>query len=204
VKVIAENERVGMNLGLGAGDFDVRMLITPLRALAKSENLWRLRSHAKGDVILDHGAPSGDIFILETGLLKLVYPTANGDEWIKSFIVDQGVFGSVDEGDMAQPSRFAAQAIEQGTHVRLPFTWVQQSIASNTDLTQAYLAFSGWVRRRKEDREEALLCASAEDNYCRFLQLNSNLAQRLPQGDIARYLGVTPIAFSRIKRRMHQ
>lgn len=93
--VIAENETAGMNLGLETEEFDVRMLITPLRALAKSENLWRLRSHAKGDVILHHGAPSGDIFILETGLLKLVYPTANGDEWIKSFIVDQGVFGSL-------------------------------------------------------------------------------------------------------------
>lgn len=193
-----------MNLGLEAGEFDVRMLITPLRALAKSESLWRLRSHAKGDVILHHGAPGSDVFILETGLLKLVYPTANGDEWIKSFIVDHGVFGSVDEGDVAQPSRFSAQAIEQGTHVRLPFSWVQRSITSCANLTQAYIAFSGWVRRRKEDREEALLCASAEDNYRQFLTSNAKLAQRLPQGDIARYLGITPIAFSRIKKRVHQ
>lgn len=85
----------------------------------------------------------------------------------------------------------------------LPFPWVQQSITSCANLTQAYLAFSGWVRRRKEDREEALLCASAEDNYRRFLTTNDKLAQRLPQGDIARYLGITPIAFSRIKKRMH-
>lgn len=200
--VITENETAGMNLGLVVDDFDVRTLITPLRALANAEDLWRLRSHAKGDVILHHGAPSSDIFILEKGLLKLVYLTANGDEWIKSFIIDQGVFGSVNERDAVQPSRFSAQALESGTHIRLPIAWVLRTVSASAELTEAYVAFSGWVRRRKERREESLLCATAEENYRDFISENVNLAKRLPQGDIARYLGITPIAFSRIKRRM--
>lgn len=191
-----------MNLGLAAADFDVRMLIMPLRRLAESEGLWQLRSHAKGDVILQHGAPSSHIFVLETGLLKLVYPTPNGDEWIKSFIVDQGVFGSVDERDAAQPSRFSAQALEVGTHIRLPIGWVLNAVSASQELTEAYVAFAGWVRRRKEKREESLLCSTAEENYRQFISENADLAKRLPQGDIARYLGITPVAFSRIKRRM--
>lgn len=191
-----------MNLGLDGRDFDIDMLIAPLRARACREKLWRPYEHQKGDIILQHGDAVSDIFILETGLVKLVYPVANGDEWIKSFIVDQGIFGSVDEGDAAQPSRFSAQTIEIGSHVRLPLRWIKQAVSASAELTDAYVAFSGWVRRRKEEREEALLCASAEENYRRFLLENASLAQRLPQGDIARYLGVTPVAFSRIKRRM--
>jgi hypothetical protein len=31
-----------------------------------------------------------------------------------------------------------------------------------------------------------------------------DIAARLPQGDIARFIGVTPVAFSRIKRRIAQ
>lgn len=192
----------GMNLGLDGRDFDINMLVAPLRSMARHENLCRSHKHQKGDVILRHGDAVSDTFVLETGLVKLVYPMANGDEWIKSFIVDQGIFGSVDEGDAAQPSRFSAHTIEPGTYIRLPLRWVKRAVAASAELTAAYIAFSGWVRRRKEEREEALLCASAEENYRRFLSGNANLVQRLPQGDIARYLGVTPVAFSRIKRRM--
>lgn len=43
---------------------------------------------------------------------------------------------------------------------------------------------------------------SPEDRY-RALQGNAaDALARLAQGDIARFLGITPIAFSRIKRRM--
>jgi CRP/FNR family transcriptional regulator, anaerobic regulatory protein len=191
-----------MNLGLVSLDFRVDMLVAPLRALAEQQGKWRSSVHAKGQAILQHGDVTADIFILQSGLVKLVYPTANGDEWIKSFIVDRGLFGSVDDGDAAQPSRFAAICIEPSMVARLPLAWVKQAIAEDAELTAAYVAFSGWVRRRKEEREEALLCKSPKQSYLDFIADNSGLAERLPQGDIARYLGITPVAFSRIKRRL--
>jgi hypothetical protein len=55
---------------------------------------------------------------------------------------------------------------------------------------------------RKQQREEALLCDSAETRYRNMLKDEPALLARLPQGDIARFLRVTPIAFSRIKRRV--
>jgi CRP/FNR family transcriptional regulator, anaerobic regulatory protein len=191
-----------MNLGLVSLDFHVDMLVSPLRALAEQQGKWRLSSYGKGETILHQGDVTAEIFILKSGLVKLIYPTANGDEWIKSFIVDSGLFGSVDDGDAAQPSRFSAICIEPSELARLPLGWVKQTIAEDSELTAAYVAFSGWVRRRKEEREEALLCQSAEQSYLNFISENSALAQRLPQGDIARYLGITPVAFSRIKRRL--
>lgn len=191
-----------MNLSLVTPDFQIGLLIAPLRATAKQDGIWHSRGYQKADIMLHRGDAADDVFILLSGLIKLVYPTANGEEWIKSFIVDEGLFGSIDDGDAAQPSRFSAHCIEPCVVARIPLGWAKAALSADPQLTAAYVAFSGWVRRRKEDREESLLCQSAEESYCDFMSKNPELAVRLPQGDIARYLGITPIAFSRIKRRL--
>jgi CRP-like cAMP-binding protein len=40
-----------------------------------------------------------------------------------------------------------------------------------------------------------------EQRYAAFLAREGNLAQRVPQKDLARYLGITPVSLSRIRRR---
>jgi len=62
--------------------------------------------------------------------------------------------------------------------------------------------FTQWLGLKKEIREYRLLCLSAEEAYKDFLQMNPKLLERLTQVDIARYLGITPIALSRIKKRL--
>ena len=192
-----------MNLGLAETGFRVESFIAPLLETARQQGVARLQTGLKGEAIMRQGDAADTVFILETGLVKLVYPTAAGDEWIKSFIVDRGIFGSVDTGDLEVPSRFSAQCIEASHCVRLPLAWARQAITADAGLTSAYFAYSAWLQRRKEAREEILLCQSPEQSYRNFLLENADLAGRLPQGDIARYLGITPVAFSRIKRRMN-
>jgi CRP-like cAMP-binding protein len=85
---------------------------------------------------------------------------------------------------------------------RLPRPFVEARVAEDTATRAAFLAFSTWVLRRKQAREEALLCLSAEDRYRRMRADHPTLVARLPQGDIARFLGITPVAFSRVKRRV--
>lgn len=45
------------------------------------------------------------------------------------------------------------------------------------------------------------LALSPEENYRQLLAESPDLAQRLTQNDIARYLGITPVALSRIRGR---
>ena len=55
---------------------------------------------------------------------------------------------------------------------------------------------------RKEEREHDFLCLTPEDRYRAFVEDNPTLASRITQADIARYLGITPVALSRIRKRM--
>ncbi len=195
-------EETVINPGLSREKFCVADFIDPLREIANDDLHWSAMPVAKGVTLLRQGDLTENIFVLESGLVKLTYQKANGDEWIKSFIADCGIFGSINGNSRASPSRFSAVCLESSAVVRLPLSWVQKAIATNPQLQATYLGFTAWLQQRKELREEALLCESAEGRYRLFLEQNSELVSRLSQGDIARFLGITPIAFSRIKRRM--
>ena len=54
----------------------------------------------------------------------------------------------------------------------------------------------------KERRERELLMLSAEERYRLFLGRYKHLEKRIPQYQIAAYLGITPVALSRIRRRL--
>lgn len=68
----------------------------------------------------------------------------------------------------------------------------------------------GWLNEfllalamKKEQREYEFLCLSAAERYLLFCQREAELVPRLSQLDIARYLGITPVALSRIRRRLN-
>jgi CRP-like cAMP-binding protein len=187
-----------MNSGLAPTEF-MWSLIEPLREHARRDGIWRPLQTARRVELMAQGGPAPFLFVLEAGLVKLAYATPDGSERIKSFIVDVGLFGP---GLGDEEGRFSAITLEPSTTVALPTGWLLARLAESETLQQAQRRFEAWVRGRKEAREQALLCDSAETRYHNFLRHEPALARRLQQADIARYIGVTPIAFSRIKRRL--
>lgn len=177
----------------------VEALIAPLRTLAEAERLWRPVEHSRGIEVMTQGAEAGHVFVLEQGLVKLSYATPDGGERVKSFIVDRGLFGPA-LGDVEE--RYSATVLEPSITVALPTSWLFSQAVKSEALREAAAMFDAWVRARKEAREMALLCRTPEERYRDFVRNEPDLVARLAQGDIARFVGITPIAFSRIKRRL--
>lgn len=186
-----------MNRGLVPEHFSVPWLIEQLRCRAEREGLWRVRVIAKGETIFGPETDCRDVFLLLNGLVKLSYLSAGGSEAIKSFVFDQGIFAR-EQGGL----EFGAYTIEGSDLVQLPQTWVLRQISESKELQRGYAQFIDWIRLRKAEREQSLLCLTPQERLLHFREAEPDLAARLPQGDIARYLGVTPIAYSRIKRRI--
>lgn len=186
-----------MNRGLSPGDLPAARVIEQLQARATSDGIWRLHTVGRGRPVFDPDTEQRDVFVLVGGLVKLSYLSAGGTEAIKSFVVDAGVFGREDGG-----VDFGAYAVEASLVARLPEKWVLRQAEECPELRLSYTAFINWLRQRKAERERLLLCMSVSERLLRFLEVEGELAQRLPQGDIARYLGITPIAYSRLKRRL--
>lgn len=199
---MAQQRPATMNPGLSDDDFLVTRLIAQLRLRAEAEGRWRVAEAAARSTLVEQGDAGDAIFVLVAGLIKLSYRTADGDEWIKSFIVDAGLFGGEPGTGAGQPLRYAATCLEPSHYVRLSLGWAEAALADTPDLLRSFADFSAWVLRRKQAREEMLLCLSAEDRYRQLLAQEPALVARLMQSDIARYIGITPIALSRIKRRV--
>lgn len=192
-----------MNLGLETGTA-APALITALRPVAESARLWSERSLPKGAPVFAPADGGDDVFLLLSGLVKLVYTTETGEDWIKSFVLDQGVFSGRGASDALIGESYGAVCLEPCRFVRLPRRIVEQAVAADPGVAAAYAAFAAWVLARKQAREAALLTLTPEARYRALCTHAPKALARLPQGDVARFLGVTPVAFSRIKRRIAQ
>lgn len=177
------------------------LLIDLLHQEAQAARLWHPQCKAAGTRLFNQGDMATHVWILECGLVKLSYVTANGEDWIKSFVADRGLFAGNTDISASEPNRFSAICVEDSVVVTLPIDWLAQRIMGNPEIQSALVAFSLWLQQRKQEREEALLCLSAEQRYLAFLNEPSLLARRLRQNDIARYIGITAVALSRIRKR---
>jgi CRP-like cAMP-binding protein len=170
--------------------------------MAQAARLWTPRNLSKGATVFAAGDETADVVVMLSGLVKLVYTNAQGEDWIKSFIIDQGVFSARGATSAQQGETYSAECLEPTEFVRLPRAFVETSMSQSPELRSAVQEFSEWVLSRKQMREAALLTMTPQARYLALLQTGSTMLSRLPQGDIARFIGITPIAFSRIKRRI--
>jgi CRP-like cAMP-binding protein len=155
----------------------------------------------KGRDILRQGDVCSDVFLLTGGLVKFHYLTHDGKEWVKSFVADYGLLGSRMSQSLGEPSPFSITCLEDSTVIVIPYDVFESACIRSPVLSKLAFQFFQWLGLKKEIREHDLLCLAAEDRYLKFMRENPSLAKRVTQVDIARFLGITPVALSRIKNR---
>ena len=138
---------------------------------------------------------------MRSGLVKLSYLTQQGKEQIKSFIAEGGMVGSLISLLEGGEASFSALAMEPTRVEVMPFSLFQQMLDENPQLQRFAVGFFQQLALKKELREYELLCLSASERYQQFLQQHPQLSTRIKQADLALYLGITPIALSRLKHR---
>lgn len=176
------------------------ILAAVLAGRARDAGRWRDGRGTSGTGILEPDMSNPPMFVLRSGLVKLYYPVANGDEWTKSYIVDSGVFGPASAGE--NRLAFGARALEDCEFGTVDPSWVGGQIATDPELAHAVAVFQRWLIERKRQREEDLLCLSPQERYVTFLEREPALAKRLELREIAGFLRVTAVALSRIRRRL--
>ena len=160
------------------------------------------RTVAVGDYVFRQGDLCSTIFLVRTGLLKAYYVRADGKEHIKSFQPEGSIIGSMVALIDEEPSTFSLVAVEPSDLVALPYPVLDRASRESLELSNALIQFLSSYGKRKERREYELLCLSPEDRYSLTFASMPTLADRISQADLAAYIGVTPQALSRIKRRL--
>jgi len=164
----------------------------------------RTKRFAKGAQIIKQGEICKDVIFLRTGLAQMSYVTFEGKEWIKSFFAENAVMGSRHCQINGEPSHFAITCLEDCEITAFPYDNLRLAAAENPDLLAVFFDFNEQVSLRKEKREYEFLCLSAQDRYQGFIEEHANIVPRLTQAQIASFIGITPIALSRIRKRLRQ
>lgn len=155
--------------------------------------------------LFHQGDEVGDLFIVKQGLLKAYYITESGKEFVKSFIAEGQLIASLSALlGRGKKCTFNVVALEDCEVRVVPR---QQVLALQEGELEALRGLNGVLldlAQKKEKREYEFLCLSAEERYQSFLNEYPAIASRISQIDIAAYLGITPVALSRIKARRKQ
>jgi len=156
---------------------------------------------AKGDILIRQGDVDRSVYLLESGLLKAYYATLEGKELVKSFIQPGEFIGSLISCRTGEPSTFNLSCLEDCSLRRISFAELQEGRIKSQEIANVLTDGLMKLAIKKERREYEFLCLSAAERFSRLKEQEPELMERITQNDIARYLGITPVALSRIKQR---
>ncbi|MCG7923247.1 MAG: Crp/Fnr family transcriptional regulator [Candidatus Thiodiazotropha lotti] len=159
-------------------------------------------SVARHDCVFRQGDQDGMLYFVISGLLKAYYVSFEGKESIKSFIQAGSTIGSLSATYKGLPCTFSLMALEDTQLIRLPFKELVDATHNSHAIAEEVIQILLTLSMRKEQREYEFLSLPAEERYLNLCKRDPELVTRLTQNDIARYLGITPVALSRIKKRL--
>ena len=148
------------------------------------------------------GDLSQSLYIVKSGLLKAYYLSVDGKEHIKSFLLPGDNIGSLTALHSGQACTFSLVCLKPCELIVLKFSDLYDASRQDAEISAAVVDFLLKFGMKKEMREYELLCLSAEERYRRLIVNTPDLFKQVTQNEIARYLGITPVALSRIKKRM--
>lgn len=158
----------------------------------------------RGEHVFRQGDENQKLYFIRAGFLKAYYVTDVGTVQIKSFLSEGMVIGSLAAAFGGEPATFNLECLEDCALVYFSFEHLRTLAKENSLLAQTMTEFLLALALKKERREYEFLCLSAEDRYRRLRDNWPDLFDRVTQQDIALYLGVTPVALSRIKKRLER
>lgn len=159
------------------------------------------KEYPKKYLVLKAGQTENYLSFVEKGILRFYIPKEENDLTF-TFIFDNGFVSAYDSFLTKQPSTYNVETLTQTTIWRLSFEDLQ-SIYKETEIgnTIGRLAAED-LFLKKSRRELSLLTYTAEQRYLNLFTEQPHLLQLIPLKYLASYIGITPQALSRIRKRI--
>lgn len=164
-------------------------------------SLGQTHRYSAGEDLLREGDQAKYLFYIESGGVRLWHNDDGRDITVQFFFEQQAV-ASFESFYLEQPSIFAITAFEPTTALVVDGEKLHQLLRKDSDLM---MAFTNQICQRFIDYTHYFLTRieqSPEQRYRSLLTTNPALATRVPQHELASYLGITPVSLSRIRNRL--
>ncbi|MFC7049444.1 Crp/Fnr family transcriptional regulator [Emcibacter nanhaiensis] len=157
---------------------------------------------SRNDHVFMQGDESDTLYYVQSGLLKAYYVSREGKEFIKSFFRTGDLLGSLSAVYRGLPCTFSVVALQDCDLITMSSSKLLEAVRKSPTLSQEMLDAMMQLAMKKEQREYQFLTLSAKARYKALCESDPELVRQVTQNDIAHYLGVTPVALSRIKKQL--
>lgn len=157
-----------------------------------------------GEHIFRQGDIDTSLYFINSGLLKAYYLSDEGKESIKSFLSDKDIIGSLTSAYVGEPCSFGLLCLQPTKLTKISFAALREYSNKNVSVANEVIDVLLQFSMKKEKREYEFLCLSAEQRFSLLVKNTPHLIEKITQNDLARYLGVTPVGLSRIKKRVDE
>ncbi|MEL6536872.1 MAG: Crp/Fnr family transcriptional regulator [Bacteroidota bacterium] len=155
----------------------------------------------KKAVILKAGQTENYLSFIEKGIVRLYIPKEENDLTF-GFCFEKQFISAYDSFLLRQPCPYQLQALAETTLWQISYPDLQEVYAkTETGNTIGRIAAENQFLIKSE-RELSLLNESAETRYVSLFKRRPNLIKEIPLKYIASYIGITPQALSRIRKRI--
>ncbi|WKF85025.1 Crp/Fnr family transcriptional regulator [Lacticaseibacillus pantheris] len=151
--------------------------------------------------LLMEGDTAHQVFFIDHGGLRL-WHNANGRDVTIQFFFEDQVVASFESLYLDTPSLFSITSIEPTTITVVDGATLRNAIQQNSDLMRT---FTDHICHRFIDYTQYFLNRIEEspvDRYRSLLSEHPELVARVPQYELASYLGITSVSLSRIRQRV--
>ena len=158
---------------------------------------------AKGQQLFNCGDKTTHVYWLEQGLLCAYFVTLEGKEFCKEFYWQGDVIYGMRSLLGNEPLPYSVVALEPCNLLRLPVDVYRTSILQDPQWADYHREQLEQHLLIKERKEAFLLLNTPEQRVFAFHRDYGFLLHRIKDYQIASYLAMTPISYSRIKKRLN-
>ena len=156
----------------------------------------------KRQYLLQQGDVSKYTAFVEKGLLRAYVIDDKGSELIMQFAPEGWWIGDMYSSVTGEPAENNIDAIED-SELLLLTTQAREQLLQEAPVFERFfrlLLQNSFIALQRRLRGNII--QTAEEKYKNFIRLYPNIAQRVPQHNIASFLGITPESLSRIRKQM--
>jgi CRP-like cAMP-binding protein len=157
----------------------------------------------KNERFLDAGVVPRKFAFVNRGLFRYFYVNPKGSEFTKGFFSENSFIISYTAMVRGYGSYYTIEALEDSEIVVIDYAGWKALYENHPCWSALLIAMLEKGFAKKETRERELLLHSAEERYRSFLLEYPQLEDRIKQHMVASYLGITPVALSRIRKSMN-
>jgi CRP-like cAMP-binding protein len=161
---------------------------------------FRLQHVEKNSHWLRAGEQATNLGFVVRGLFRLYYAREDGKQFNKSFVAEYEFLAGIHSLLERRSSRLSIEALTDSEILTVPYEAIQEFYERDMFWQRLGRLMAEHLVVKKLEREAALLMDSAAVRYESFLRDYSHIEGRIPDHHVARYLGITPEALSRLKR----